>query len=50
MKLCGMGFADLTRDSGKFLGIHFSYKRNIESKENFSSLLKKLRLFGEQQT
>ena len=50
MKPCGMGFADLTRDSGKFLVIHFSYKRNIESKENFSSLLKKLRLFGEQQT
>ena len=50
MKLCGMGFAHLTKDSGKFLGIHFSYNKNIESEDNFLSLLKTLRLFGEQET
>ena len=37
-----MEFADLTKDSMKFLGINFSYNKNIESEENFIKIIKKI--------
>ena len=39
MKLCGMECIDLTKNSVKILGIHFSYNRKIENEENFFTLL-----------
>ena len=40
MKLCGMECIDLTKNSVKILGIHFSYNRKIENEENFFKLKK----------
>ena len=42
VELCGMGCKDLTKDSVKILGIHFSYNQKIESEENFIKLIKKI--------
>ena len=42
MKLCEMEFADLTKNSMKFLGINFSYNKNIENEENFIKIIKKI--------
>ena len=42
MKLCKMEFGDLTKDSINFLGIDFSYNKNIESEANFIKLIKKI--------
>ena len=54
MELCGVECTDLTKNSVKILGIHFSYNKKIENEENFIlSLLKKLRMFskfGRQET
>ena len=41
MELCGMKCIDLTKDSVKILGIHFSYNKKIENEENFIKLIKK---------
>ena len=35
MELCGMECIDLTKNSVKILGIHFSYNKRIENEENF---------------
>ena len=37
---------DLTNNSVKILGIHFSYNKKIENEENFIKLIKKLRMFS----
>ena len=53
MELCGMEYIDLTKNSVKFLGIHFSYNKQIKMKRTLLSLLKKLRMFskfGKQET
>ena len=42
MELCGMECIDLTKNSVKILGIHFSYNKKIENEENFIKLLKKI--------
>ena len=42
MKLCGMECIDLTKNSVKISGIHFSYNKKIENEENLLSLLKKI--------
>ena len=42
MKLCGMECIDLTKNSVKILGIHFSYNKKIEDEENFIKLIKKI--------
>ena len=42
MKLCGMECIDLTKNSVKIPGIHFSYNKKIENEENLLSLLKKI--------
>ena len=36
MELCEMESIDLTKNSIKILGIHFSYNEKIENEENFS--------------
>ena len=41
MELCGMECIDLTKNSVKILGIHFSYNNKIENEENFIKLIKK---------
>ena len=46
MELCGMECIDLTNNSVKILGIHFSYNKKIENEENFIKLIKKLRMFS----
>ena len=33
---------DLTKNSAKILGIHFSYNKKIENEENFIKLIKKI--------
>ena len=35
LALCGMDCIDLTKKTIKILGIHFSYNKNLETKENF---------------
>ena len=53
MELCGMEYIDLTKNSIKILGIHFSYNKKIKMKRTLLSLLKKLRMFskfGKQET
>ena len=35
MELCRMECIDLTNNSMKILGIHFSYNKKIETEENF---------------
>ena len=53
VELCGMKCIDLTKNSVKILGIHFSYNKKIENEENFIKLIKKLRMFlkfGEKET
>ena len=42
MELCGMECIDLTNNSGKILGIHFSYNKKIENEENFIKFIKKI--------
>ena len=42
MKLCRMECIDLTKNSVKILGIHFSYNKKIENEENFIQLIKKI--------
>ena len=42
MELCGMECIDLTKNSVKILGIHFSYNKKIENEENFIRLIKKI--------
>ena len=42
MELCGMECIDLTKNSVKILGIHFSYNRKIENEENFIKFVKKI--------
>ena len=42
MELCGMECIDLTKNSVKILGIHFSYDKKIENEENFIKLFKKI--------
>ena len=42
MELCGMKCIDLTNNSVKILGIHFSYNKKIENEENFIKLIKKI--------
>ena len=41
VEICGMGYIDLTKNSVKILGIHFSYNRKIENEENFIKFVKK---------
>ena len=36
---------DLTKNSVKFLSIHFSYNKKIEKEENFIKLIKKIDVF-----
>ena len=53
MELCGMECIDLTKNSVKIIGIHFSYNKKIKNEENFIKLIKKLRMFlkfGEKET
>ena len=38
-------YIDLTKNSVKSLGIHFSYNKKTEDEENFIKLIKKLRMF-----
>ena len=38
MELCGMECIDLTKNSVKILGIHFSYNRKMEN-EDFIKLI-----------
>ena len=40
VELCGMECIDLTKNSVKILGIHFSYNRKIENEENFKFVKK----------
>ena len=42
MELCAMKCIDLTKNSVKILGIHFSYNKKIENEENFIKLIKKI--------
>ena len=42
MELCGMERIDLTNNSMKILGIHFSYNKKIENEESFVKLIKKI--------
>ena len=42
MELCGMECIDLTKNSVKILGIHFSYNKEIKDEENFIKLIKKI--------
>ena len=42
VELCGMECIDLTKNSVKILGIHFSYNRKIENEENFIKFVKKI--------
>ena len=42
MELCGMECIDLTNNSVKILGIHFSYNKKIKNEENFIKLIKKI--------
>ena len=42
VEICGMGYIDLTKNSVKILGIHFSYNRKIENEENFIKFVKKI--------
>ena len=42
MELCGTECIDLTRNSVKTLGIHFSYDKKIENEENFIKFIKKI--------
>ena len=42
IELCGMECIDLTKNSVKILGIHFSYNKKIENEENFIKLIKKI--------
>ena len=42
MELCGMKCIDLTKNSLKTLGIHFSYNNKIENEEYFIKLIKKI--------
>ena len=42
VELCGMECIDLTKNSVKVLGIHFSYNRKIENEENFIKFVKKI--------
>ena len=42
IKLCGMQCIDLTKNSVKILGIHFSYNKEIKDEENFIKLIKKI--------
>ena len=53
MELCGMECIDLTKNSVKIIGIHFSYNKKIKNEENFIKLIKKLGMFlkfGEKET
>ena len=40
IKICGMQCIDLTKNSVKILGIHFSYNKKIEDQGNFIKLIK----------
>ena len=42
MELCRMECIDLTNNSMKILGIHFSDNKKIENEENFIKLIKKI--------
>ena len=42
LELCGMECIDLTKNSVKVLGIHFSYNKKIENEENFIKIIKKI--------
>ena len=42
MELCGMECIDLTKNSVKILGIHFSYNAKIENEENFINPIKNI--------
>ena len=39
--LCGMKSIDLTIDSIKILGVHFSYNKTLETERNFVCVMKK---------
>ena len=42
MELCGVECIDLTKNSLKILGIHFSYNKKIENEDNFIKLIRKI--------
>ena len=42
LELCGMECIDLTKNSMKILGIHFSYNKKIENEEDFIEIVKKI--------
>ena len=42
LELCGMECTNLTKNSVKILGIHFSYNKKIENEENFIKIIKKI--------
>ena len=42
MELCGMDCIDLTINSVKILGIHFSYNKKTKNEDNFMKLIKKI--------
>ena len=42
MEVCGMECMNLTKNSVKILGIHFSFNKKIEIEENFIELIKKI--------
>ena len=42
LELCGMECIDLTKNSMKILGIHFSYNKKIENEEDFIKIIKKI--------
>ena len=42
VELCGMKCIDLTKNSVKILGIHFSYNKKNKNEQNFIKLIKKI--------
>ena len=42
MEVCGMECMNLTKNSVKILGVHFSFNKKIEIEENFIELIKKI--------
>ena len=42
VELCGVECIDLTKNSLKILGIHFSYNKKIENEGNFIKLIRKI--------
>ena len=40
--VCGLKLVDLSNDTIKILGIHFSYSRKVQMQNNFISTIKKI--------